>query len=420
VNPSRLYLTACLALLLSPLAAHAQAPDTLRLAEVVAEARQANAMLQAARYAADAAAERVPQAGALPDPMLTLGLRNRPVHGFGADEPMTMNSIGGSQRFPWPGKLGFSEERAGHLALASELEADEMEAALLARVTAVYFRLAFMDRALDIMDETRNLLRDLLEVTNAKYSVGTGLQQDILQAQVAIARMTADITVVQQNRVATAARLNALLGRPATVSVGTLELPRPVEVPPTVEGLMRVAAENRPAIRAARERVLAAEAGYRAARRDVYPDFTVGLGYGQRPQFDDMVTIEIGISLPLWARSRQLPRRREMQAMQSMEEARALDLHNETFARLTELRASAVRARDLSRLYATSIVPQARAAVESSLSAYRVGGVDYMSLLSNQMTVNQFEIERVRLAAEYHESVAEIEALTGTKTGIGE
>lgn len=420
MNPSRLYLTACLALLLSPLAAHAQAPDTLRLAEVVAEARQANPMLQAARYAADAAAERVPQAGALPDPMLTLGLRNRPVHGFGADEPMTMNSIGGSQRFPWPGKLGFSEERAGHLALASELEADEMEAALLARVTAVYFRLAFMDRALDIMDETRNLLRDLLEVTNAKYSVGTGLQQDILQAQVAIARMTADITVVQQNRVATAARLNALLGRPATVSVGTLELPRPVEVPPTVEGLMRVAAENRPAIRAARERVLAAEAGYRAARRDVYPDFTVGLGYGQRPQFDDMVTIEIGISLPLWARSRQLPRRREMQAMQSMEEARALDLHNETFARLTELRASAVRARDLSRLYATSIVPQARAAVESSLSAYRVGGVDYMSLLSNQMTVNQFEIERVRLAAEYHESVAEIEALTGTKTGIGE
>jgi outer membrane protein TolC len=420
VNPSRVYLAAGLAALLSPLAAHAQAPDTLRLAEVVAEARQANPMLQAARYAADAAGERVPQAGALPDPMLTLGLRNRPLDGFGADERMTMNSIGGSQRFPWPGKLGFSEERADHLALASELEADELEAALLARVTAVYYRLAFMDRALDIMDATRNLLRDLLEVTNAKYSVGTGLQQDVLQAQVAIARMTADITVVQQNRVAAAARLNALLGRPATVSVGTLELPQPADVPPTVQGLIRVAAENRPAIRAAGERVLAAEAGYRAARRDVYPDFTVGLGYGQRPQFDDMATIEIGISLPLWAGSRQLPRRREMQAMQSMEEARALDLHNETFARLTELRASAVRARDLSRLYETSIVPQARAAVESSLSAYRVGGVDYMTLLSNQMTVNQFEIERVRLAAEYHESIAEIEALTGTKTGIGE
>lgn len=109
-----------------------------------------------------------------------------------------------------------------------------------------------------------------------------------------------------------------------------------------------------------------------------------------------------------------------MQAMRSMEEARELDLHNETFARLSELRAAAERARELSSLYETSIIPQAMAAVESSLSAYRVGGVDYMTLLSNQMTVNQFEIERLRLAAEYHESVAEIEALTGTDTETGE
>lgn len=421
MNPVRICFTVSLtAALWSPLSVHAQASDTLHLADVVMEAREANPMLKAARYAADAATERVSQAGALPDPILTLGLRNRPLGGFGTDERMTMNSIGGMQRIPWPGKLGFSEERAGRLATASELDADEMEAALLARVKTVYYQLAFMDRALDIMDATRNLLRDLLEVANAKYAVGTGLQQDILQAQVAVARMTADITVVRQNRVAMAARLNALLGRPATVPVGALELPFPIDTLPSVGTLMSIAAENRPAIRAARERTLAAEAGYRAARRDLYPDFTVGIGYGQRPQFDDMATIELGISVPLWAGSRQLPKRREMQAMQSMEAARALDLHNETFARLSELRASAVRAGELASLYETSIVPQAMAAVESSLSAYRVGSVDYMTLLSNQMTVNQFEIERVRLAAEYHASVAEIEALTSTETGIGE
>ena len=66
---------------------------------------------------------------------------------------------------------------------------------------------------------------------------------------------------------------------------------------------MAAAAANRPAIRAARERALAAEAGYRAAQRDAYPDFTVALGYGQRPQFEDLATIEIGISLPLWSGS---------------------------------------------------------------------------------------------------------------------
>ena len=86
----------------------------------------------------------------------------------------------------------------------------------MARVKEVYFQLAFMDRALGMMASTRELLRDFLAVTSARYVVGTGIQQDILQAQVAIAQVTADITIVEQNRIAMAARLNSLLGRPAT------------------------------------------------------------------------------------------------------------------------------------------------------------------------------------------------------------
>jgi len=404
----------CLVALFLPIEAAAQTSDTLRLRDIVVEARRANPMLQAARYQADAFEERGSQAGALPDPVLSLGLRNRPLD-FGTDSPMTMNWIGLSQTFPWPGNQGFGQQRQEHFAAAADLDADEMEAALVARVKEVYFRLAFMDRALDIMASTRELLRDFLEVTSAKYAVGRGLQQDILQAQVAIAQMTADITVVNANRVATAARLNSLLGRPATERIGSLELPQPGSPPAAVDSLMATAARNRPAIQAARERALAAEAGYRAAKRDAYPDFTLAVGYGQRPEFDDLATIQVGISLPLWSGSKQQPRIREMQAFQSTEEARELDLHNETFARLSELRASAERARELSELYRTSIIPQARAAVESALSAYRVGEVDYMTLLSNQTTVNRFETERVRLAAEYQGAIAGIEALTGSE-----
>ena len=404
----------CFVALFVPLEAAAQTPDTLRLRDIVVEARRANPMLQAARYQADAFEERGSQAGALPDPVLSLGLRNRPLD-FGTDSPMTMNWIGLSQTFPWPGNQGFGQQRQEHFAAAADLDADEMEAALVARVKEVYFRLAFMDRALDIMASTRELLRDFLQVTSAKYAVGRGLQQDILQAQVAIAQMTADITVVRANRVATSARLNSLLGRPATERIGLLELPQPGSPPAAVDSLMATAARNRPAIQAARERALAAEAGYRAAKRDAYPDFTLAVGYGQRPEFEDLATIQVGISLPLWSGSKQQPRIREMQAFQSTEEARELDLHNETFARLSELRAAAERARELSELYRTSIIPQARAAVESALSAYRVGEVDYMTLLSNQTTVNRFETERVRLAAEYQGAVAGIEALTGSE-----
>jgi outer membrane protein TolC len=359
--------------------------EPFSLDEAVSLAREANPALRAARLRADVAAERVPQAGALPNPMLGFRLMNRQIADFGSTaEPMLQNRIEFSQRLPWPGKLGFSEERWELLASAGALDAEETELALIARVKAVYYRLAFMDRALIIMENTRGLLREFLDVSSTLYAVGEGLQQDVLQAQVAVASMTEDITVVEQDRLATAARLNALLGRAATVGIDELGLPPPGEELPSVEALMVLADAQRPGLQAARERARAAEA----------PDFTVGMAYSQRPQFNDWLSFMVGISLPLWAGKSHLPLRREMAAMQAEEEARAIDIYNETFARIAERRAEAERARKLVELYSSSVLPQARAAVESALSAYRVGKVDFMTLVQNELTVNRFEIER--------------------------
>lgn len=395
----------------------AAAPDTLRLADALAAAREVNPMLHAARFLAAAAEQRTGRVGALPDPVLSFGLMNRPLDDFGASEPMTMNTIEVMQRFPWPGVLGYSEERAEHLAEATRLDALEAEQALMARVKSVYYRLAFIDRALAIMEQTRGLLRDLHQVTSSMYSVGNALQQDVLQAEVAVAQMSEDITVKEQERLAAAARLNALMGREATAAVGATELPGIGAELADVESLMRTAVEGRPALQAVKQRSLAADAGYRAARRENYPDFAVRLAYNQRPQFTDMMTVMVGVNLPLWGGSRSQPLTSEADALRSMEEARALEAYNETFALLAELRAQAERARRLARLYMTSILPQARASVESSLSAYRVGRVDYMTVLANQMIVNRYEIEIVRLAAEYHRAVAEIDALVGGALG---
>ncbi len=390
-----------------------QATDTLYLETALDLAREANPMLQATRFRADAALERVPQAGAWPDPMLSLGLMNRVVRTFGASAPMSMNSVQLTQRIPWPGKLAFGEERASHLAEAERLESEETEEFLLARVKSAYYQLAYIDRSIVLMDETRGLLLTFQDVSSALYGVGSAQQQDVLRAQVSVAQMTEDITVMEQNRVAMAARLNALLGRAATEPVGALELPPVGAALPTADALIAIAAERRPALRAAEERTQAAEAGYGAARKTMYPDLTVTVGYGHRPDFEDLTTLMVGFSLPVFAGSRQKPLQREMQANVSLFEARALDLYNETYARLSELRATAERSSNLSELYATSVLPQAEAAVESALSAYRVGSVDFQTLVQNQMTVNRYAIQQVLLTADYHRAVADISALLG-------
>lgn len=211
-----------------------------------------------------------------------------------------------------------------------------------------------------------------------------------------------------------AARLNALLGRTALSPIVALELPEidAGELPP-LDSLIAWGAAQRPALRAGAERVAAAEAALSAARRELFPDLTVGIQYQQRPQFPSMVSLMLGFTVPLFAGGRQLPMRREMAAMREMASAELASAQNETIARIIETRARAVLDQNLIRLYRGSILPQARAAVQAALSSYRVGRVTFMTLVDNQMTVNRYETETYRLLADYAQALGELEALVG-------
>ena len=80
---------------------------------------------------------------------------------------------------------------------------------------------------------------------------------------------------------------------------------------------------------------------------------------------------------------------------------------------VAELYAAVRRSRRLAELYRGTILPQSRATVTSSLSSYRVGGVDFMTLLDNQMTVNRYRQELYQLDAEQGQALAELEMMLG-------
>ncbi|HEY6108559.1 MAG TPA: TolC family protein [Gemmatimonadales bacterium] len=395
-------------------AAQSVAPDTLTLAEALGTALHTNPMLLASRFAADAAGQQVGPAGALPDPQLQLGFMNRMISQFGSTtDPMTMNQLQLMQMLPWPGKLGSARRAAEHTAGAARADAEDQALMLAAQVRMAYFEVAAADRSLDVMHRTQGLLRDFLQVSTTMYAVGDAVQQDVLRAQVEVARMGEEITRMEQERVAMAARLNALLGREAGVPIPAVELPEPGAEPPPADSLIALALTHRPALRAGAERVSAADAALAGARRELYPDLQVGVAYQVRPAYDNMVSLMVGITLPIFAGSRQLPMRRRMAAMRDMSSAELLNLRNETIARVVETRARAVRDADLARLYRSSILPQARGAVQAALGSYRVGRVSFMQLVDNQMTVNRYEIETIRLLADYQQAVGELIALTG-------
>lgn len=414
LRPALMLVVPLLLALATPGASQSVPADTLTVATALDLALRGNPMLRASRFTADAATQRVGPAGTLPDPQLQFGLMNRMVSQFWSTmDPMTMNQVQLMQMLPWPGKLGSARRAAEHTAGAARADAEDQALMLAAQVRMAYFEVAAADRSLDVMRRTQGLLRDFLQVSTTMYAVGDAVQQDVLRAQVEVARMGEEITRMEQERVAMAARLNALLGREASVPIPAVELPEPGAEVPATDTLIALALTHRPALRAGAERVSAADAALAGARRELYPDLQVGVAYQARPAYDNMVSLMVGITLPIFAGSRQLPMRRQMAAMRDMSSAELLNLRNETIARIVETRARAVRDRDLAQLYRSSILPQARGAVQAALGSYRVGRVSFMQLVDNQMTVNRYEIETIRLLADYQQAVGELIALTG-------
>ena len=217
-------------------------------------------------------------------------------------------------------------------------------------------------------------------------------------------------------RSAAAAKLNALIDRPFESEVPPVARPRfPAEVP-VADALLGSAMRDRPMLRAGLQEVEAAGAMSQRARRELIPDLTVGLQYGQRRGAmgtERMGSLMIGASVPLFAGRRQLKWREEADAMRAMAEADLAWMKADTRGRVGEVMAMLMRSRRLAELYTGTVLPQAEAAVTSALSAYRVGRVDFMTVLDNRMTVNRYRMELVALQADEGKAWAELEMLAG-------
>ena len=269
---------------LAPAALSAQAPgDTLRLGDVLAMAAERNPGLTALRHGADAASLREPAASALPDPMLQFGFMNFGLPEFNTDMAMSMApAVQLNQTFPWPGKLGQQETvavRDRYMALA---RADEAAWRLHARTTSVFFEIWSLDRRLEVMAETLELLGGFREVALAMYGTGSGRQSDVLRADVEIARTSGEIRRMEGRRQAAVSVLNGILDRPADTPIGAVEtvaLPRDLPAWTTLEGW---AVEDRPLLAEAALGVERAAAVAARADREIWPDLRLGLAYGQR------------------------------------------------------------------------------------------------------------------------------------------
>ena len=374
--------------------------------------------IRSADAAARAARARVPGASRLPDPQVQLQLMNRNLRGFGLNDPLGMNQLQVTQMIPLAGKLGMAGQAAEARANSAQAAVGEAIWSRRANAAMAFFELHRLDATLAITNETLRLLQGISASVTQMYAVGDARQADVLRAQLETNRMTGEAEEMARMRAAMAARLNALLNRSVTDSVGATSLPDLPSHPPSVDSLVDRAFAARGMLRSAAADVQAAAASERLARREIWPDLEVGIIYGQRGMpdgsTDRMVSLMLGATLPIWARSRQLQMRVEATAMREMADADLAAVRAETRGKIAELVAQVSGISRLRSLYAASILPQAQATAQSARDAYQAGTVDFMTMLDALMVVNSYREKLQSLDAQTGSAYAELEMLTGT------
>ena len=401
--------------------------EVLRLGSVYELLLERNPRLRAAEALARAARARVPGAGLPPDPQVQFGWMNYELPSLNPMEVLGMKQLQVMQMLPLGGKLGLAKSVARSRADAELARARSAWWDVRAQVAMPFYELYRTDQSLVVMRETLRLLNDTREITQAMYRVGSGNQVDVIRAQVEIGRMIEDTIRMKTMRTAMAARLNALLDRSTDTIASPPELPAFPQILPPLDSLEVLASRKRPMLRAGEAEVAASESMRRLARKELFPDLQIGLQYGRQrgtgmsnettvpAGTQQMGSLMIGASIPVFARSRQLLARQETEAMLEMAQADLRAMQADTRGSVAEQYSALLRARRLATLYRTTIIPQARAAWSSALAAYRVGKVDFMTLLDNQMIVNQYRQELSKLEAEEGQAWAELEMLTGSE-----
>ena len=396
-------------------AATVQGQSSISLSDVYRLANDAP-RVTAAIALARAAEARVPSAKLPPDPELQLGFMNRELPSLAPMNPLGMTQIQLMQMLPLGGKLGLAGSIAASNAEAAKARATELRWDVRARAAMQFYDLHVIQSQLTIAHETKRLVQDIAKVSQSMYSVGEGRQSDVLRAQVEIAKMTEDITRMESMRASMAAKLTATLDLPLADAALSASPPIIPDSLPPLELLVAEAEQRRPMVVAGERELAAAAAQERLARKEIWPDLQIGVQYGWRSGdmgTERMGSLMLGASIPVYARARQLRMREEASAMRSMSFADLRSMRAETRGRMAELHADYTRARNLRALYRTTILPQAEATVTASFAAYRVGDVNLMTLLDNQMAVNRYRQELIKLDAEQGKAIAEMEMLLG-------
>ena len=287
---------------------------------------------------------------------------------------------------------------------------------MVEKVRESFYELFFLKKEREVLALSRDDLGRVEQIAETRYRVGGGVQQDVVKAQLHMSDILKQQAMVGQQTGQMQAQLKAVLGRDIdsrNIEVGEVEATT-LRVEPAK--VVELANANSPEI--AMERVMEERSreALKLARKGYMPDFSVGYMFQRTgPGLRDYYMLSLGAKIPLYFWRKQTPAIEqaslESLAAKAQVRARELSVSENVQSQLVALQT----ADRVLTIYREALIPQANSSLEAALAAYRVGKVDFQTLLSAFIDLHQLRQEYYRELADHEIAIAKISQSIGER-----
>lgn len=302
----RLCFWAALCLVASPVWAD-ESTAVLSLEAATRQVTEQTPLLAARLAQQDAAREEAGRAGALPDPQLTVGIDNLAIQGPGAftagGDTMTMRTLGLTQVLPSRAKRQAQRDAAGANVEQAASTTVMTRLAIEQQVAAAWISAWGAHHEVQMLQAMRREWAVDVTVAEARLRGGNGTAADVLAMRMQALDLENRIDEATSRETQARATLGRWLGAP--INQPLADAPD-FAVLPNDESSLLSSVDQQGNLLDWPAREHAAEAALAVAKADKHPEWSVGMSYGSRVRgLSDMVTLQVGVSLPLFTRNRQ-------------------------------------------------------------------------------------------------------------------
>jgi outer membrane protein, heavy metal efflux system len=413
-------LIAVLLVFASPFAFAQDGGTALELGEAQTLAITRQPLLDGLSAQARAERESAIVSGQLPDPQLFGGIQDLPVTSGDAGsftrDSDTQIQVGVMQEFPRAAK----RQLRGAL---NEREADRLDAEhhLAERTIRRDAALAWLE--LWRYDQARMLTRASVREAEAQtqaveiaLKTGTATQAELLASRVEAGRLRDAVAGSEQSIEHARNVLSRWIGEAAFRPVCP-DLPASPTLPPLALALERV--RSHPRLGSLRVQIAAAETAAELAKAEYAPDWRVELGYADRPAFSEMVSLQVGVDLPVFTRNRQDRGLAAALAKQDSAEAAVQDALRqlESEARLNHH--DSLRLAERLKNYDVELLPQAASRIEAAVAGWGAGRNGLRDVLDGRRAALDLQMARLELQHDAAKHVVQLHYL-GAYDGVAE